>query len=195
MQAISQRGKNTLELGIYSYKKDTLLIKASANEDANTTHTIPSNTNLFIAPKKIDMFQNAVFPLPKDNNFIATHLGIITNFDRFMSEEEFVDFLSNSTISIKISDKDLEPLEVFHYYIPQRNSSLPKFGQFTAIPVPIEFDDISSYVITLRTYPNAKLKGITTANKATQFGSGVIDNEDTPTAWLKVVLLGKLDRV
>ncbi len=192
MEIISQKGKNTLEVGIYSYKKDTLIIKGADNE-TNVLHTIP-NTRLFITPKKPDMLQNATFPVPKDNNFIATHLGIITNFDRFMTEEQLIDFLNNTTISVKIDSKDLEPLELFHYYIPQKSDKLPKFGQFTSLPVPIEFDDQSNYEINLITYPSATLKDINVANKAVKFGAGVIDDVDSPVAYLKVIFLGKLDR-
>ena len=192
---ISQKGKNTMEVGVFSYKKDAIIIKGAATGDElNTVEHIIPNTQLFVEPRKHSLIQNASLPLPKNNNFIATHLAIITNFNNFMSERAFLDFLNNSELFIKIDSKELEPIELFHFYVPQKASELPKLGQFVTIPVPIEFDDQSNYHVEIRTYPESKLYGINDTNGAMYFGSGIIDSQNSPVAYLKTVFLGKLDR-
>lgn len=189
---IQQKNIGIYENGLPQYFYDTIIVKGSAG-NTTTKHKVV-NTRLFTKPEKDGMLQNISFPLPDGNKFVATHMCITSNLPLIMTQIEWSKLLNFGVIKPEIDDTVYSEFPLSHFYTPQFSSAdeQPQFGKFVQLPKYIEITDKGKFLFDVKV-PANEVAAISETN-GTQLGAGVVDADDSPIGYIKIWLMGELER-
>ena len=200
------QANNIKEYGISNILRDTIVVAGSTNN--STAHKLNSQ-KLFTKPEKGSKFlQNASFPLPDGQKFVAKAMSVVTDIHDVMDEKEFRKLLEHAYFQLKLNDKEYGqlPFALFYYPIKSTNVKhtndtdadwvefqyLDKQSMFTRLDSPIVFEEKGNYSFEFIT-PELTINAIDDTN-GKKLGPGVYDANNSPLRTITVMMVGDFER-